>query len=136
MKVVSTILAVVVLLALLLAVHVYVVTRPRADGRTRAMARIDLHQSISKTDADSITAWLYRQKGVDRVLVNPKSAIAVFVFSPVMTNANAIVRAFKASLPYSRAERYLPAGAQLKRGCPMTATPVTNKIYQFLKQLF
>jgi YD repeat-containing protein len=133
---VSTISAVVVLLALLLAVHIYVVTRPRADGRTRAMARIDLHQSISKTDADSITAWLYRQKGVDRVLVNPKSAIAVFVFSPVMTNANAIVRAFKASLPYSRAERYLPAGAQLKRGCPMTATPVTNKIYQFLKQLF
>jgi cell division protein FtsX len=137
MRIVLTISAVVVLLTLMLAVHVYMVTRPHAaDVRSRVMARIDLHQSIGKTDADSITAWLYRQKGVDRVLVNPKSAIAVFTFSPVMANANEIVRAFKASLPYSRAERYLPAGAQLKRGCPMTATPVTNRIYKFLKQIF
>jgi len=136
MRIVLTISAVFVLLTLLLAVHIYVVTRPHADARARAMARIDLHQPISKTDADSITAWLYRQKGVDRVLVNPKSAIAVFTFAPVVVNANQIVRAFKANLPYGRAERYLPAGAQLKRGCPMTATPVTNKIYTFLKQLF
>jgi hypothetical protein len=73
---------------------------------------------------------------VDRVLVNPKSAIAVFTFAPVVVNANEIMRSFKANLPYSRAERYQPTEAQVKRGCPMTAAPVTNKIYQFLKQLF
>jgi len=136
MKILLTISVVIGLLAILLAVHIYLVTRPRADAHTRAMARIDLHQSISRMDADSIKAWLFRQKGVDRVLVNPRSAIAVFTFSPVTTNANQIVQAFKASLPYKRSERYLPTGGRTNKQCPMTSTPVTNKIYQFFKQLF
>jgi hypothetical protein len=136
MKILLTISVMIGLLATLLAVHIYWVTRPHADARARAMVRIDLHQSISSTDADSIKAWLYRQKGVDRVLVNPRSAIAVFTFAPVVANANEIVRAFKASLPYKRSERYLPGGGQQNKRCPMTATPVTNRIYQFFKQLF
>ncbi len=91
MKMVLTIAGVIAFLALVLAVHIYMVTRPRTDVHARAMARIDLHQPIGRTDADSITAWLYRQKGVDHVLVNPKSAIAVFTFSPVLANAGQIV---------------------------------------------
>jgi len=119
-----------------LAVHVYVVTRPRVDGHSRGMARIDLHQKIGRTEADGITAWLSRQKGVDHVLVNPGTAIAVFTYSPMTANPGMIIKAFRDSLPYSKAERYLPAAAEVRRGCPMTAMPVTNGIYQFLKHLF
>jgi hypothetical protein len=119
-----------------LAVHVYVVTRPRVDGHSRGMARIDLHQKIGRTEADGITAWLSRQKGVDHVLVNPGTAIAVFTYSPMTANPGMIIKAFRDSLPYGKAERYLPAAAEVRRGCPMTAMPVTNGIYQFLKHLF
>jgi hypothetical protein len=127
---------VVVLGVLALGVHIYVVTRPHADGHSRGMARIDLHQKIGGADCNRITAWLSRQKGVDHVLVNPGSAIAVFTYTPMTANPAAIVKSFRDSLPYHRAERYLPAAAEVRRGCPMTAMPVTNAMYTFLKRLF
>jgi hypothetical protein len=136
MKIGLTILVVLGLGVLVLAVHIYVVTRPRADAHSRGMARIDLHQKIGKADADRIAAWLSRQKGVDHVLVNPGTAIAVFTYWPMKANPGLIIGAFRDSLPYSRAERYLPSAAEVKKGCPMTAMPVTNKIYEFLKRLF
>jgi hypothetical protein len=121
---------------LALAVHIYVVTRPRVDGHSRGMARIDLHQKIGRSDADRITAWLSRQKGVDHVLVNSGTAIAVFTYTPVTANPGLIIKAFRDSLPYSKSVRYLPTAPEVRRGCPMTATPVTNKIYQFIKNFF
>jgi len=58
-------------LVLVLAVHIYWVTRPKApDANTKIMARIDIKQPITQADADKITTWLYQQKGIDHVLVN------------------------------------------------------------------
>jgi hypothetical protein len=136
MKIVWTILAVLGLGVVGLAVHIYVVTRPRVDGHSRGMARIDFHQKLGQGDADRIAAWLSRQSGVDHVLVNRGTSIAVFTYWPMKANPGFIIRAFRDSLPYSGAERYLPTAAEVKKGCPMTATPVTNKIYEFVKHLF
>jgi hypothetical protein len=136
MKIVWTILVILGLGVIALAVHVYVVTHGRVDAHSRGMARIDLHQKIGRGDADRIKAWLSRQKGVDHVLVNPGTAIAVFTYWPAKANPGLIIRTFKDSLSYNRAERYLPTAAEVQKGCPMTATPVTNKIYEFLKHLF
>jgi hypothetical protein len=132
---VLTVLSVVVLLEAILAVHIYVVTRPRVDVSTRIMARIDIRQEIGQEDADKITAWLYRQKGVDHVLVNPQSDIVIFSFAPVQNSANRIVQDFKAALPY-KAERYLPTQDEMKGGCPVAATSVTYKVYSFIKHIF
>jgi hypothetical protein len=121
---------------LVLAVHIYVVTRPRpADAGTRAMARIDILQPVTQADADRITAWLYGQKGVDHVLVNPKTDIAVFTFFPIQTTADRIVSDFKESLPY-RAERYVPDAAALKGGCPVASSSAIYRIYSWFKQIF
>jgi hypothetical protein len=129
-------LSVVGLLILVLAVHIYIVTRPGPAGAdTRAMARIDILQPITRTDADKITVWLYRQKGVDHVLVNPQSNIAVFSFFPVRTTADQVVSAFKAHLPY-KAERFIPSGEALKSGCPVASSSTTYKIYSWLKRIF
>lgn len=111
--------AVVLLAAITLGVHVYWVTRPpHIDARTRYMARIDLHQPIDQADAERIKAWLIQQKGVDRVLVSPRWSTAVFTFTPY-TNVNGIVQAFKDSLPYRNAVRYLPTKKQMKSRCPV-----------------
>ena len=130
------VLAVFGLLVIVLSVHIYIVTRPKPiNTGTRAMARIDIRQPITQADADKITAWLYRQKGVDHVLVNPESDIAVFTFFPIRTTADQVVRDFKASMPY-KAERFIPSEEALKGGCPVASTSTTYKIYSWLKSIF
>ena len=136
MRVALIILAIVGLGVLVLGVHIYMVTRPRPEGHSRGMVRIDLHQKIGQADADRITTWLSRQKGVDHVLVNPRSAIAVFTYWPGVAHPALIVSTFRDSLAYPGASRYLPSPAEARRGCPMTATTVTNSIYEFLKRIF
>lgn len=121
---------------IVLAVHIYVVTRPRVDAGTRILARIDIKQDIDQADADKITAWLYRQKGVDHVLVNPQSDIAVFSFAPVRNNAERIVADFKKEMPYTAAQRYKPSAEEMKNGCPVAATSVTYKVYSLIKRIF
>jgi hypothetical protein len=124
-----------VLGVIVLVVHIYVVTRPRVDASTRIMARIDIKQDIDQADADKITAWLYRQKGVDHVLVNPQSDIAIFSFAPVQNNANGIVAAFKREMPYA-AQRNIPTAGEMNRGCPVAKTSVSYKVYAFIKNIF
>lgn len=100
-----------------LAVHIYMVTRPpHIDANTRVMARIDVRQDMDAQDAQKISDWLYRQKGVEHVLVNPASHIAVFTFAPMLNSADKIVRDLKEDLPY-KVERFLPLPAGMG-SCP------------------
>ena len=124
------------LLTIVLAVHIYMVTRPKApDAYTLAMARIDLKQPINAEDASKIGAWLHQQKGVDQVLVNPQTDIVIFSFYPVQTNANQIVHNFKTALPY-KAERFVPTEAEMQSGCPVASTSASYKVYHFISHLF
>jgi hypothetical protein len=130
------VLSVLGLLVIVLCVHIYIVTRPKPiDAHTRAMARIDIRQSITQSDADMITSWLLRQKGVDHVLVNPRSDVAVFTFFPIQTTASRVVSDFKAQLPY-KAERFIPDAAAMKSGCPVASTSISYKVYSFFKHIF
>jgi hypothetical protein len=129
-------LSVFLLFVLILSVHIYIVTRPKApDEHTRIMARIDIKQDINQGDADKIATWLYQQKGIDHVLVNPQSDIVIFTFFPIKTTADRIVHDFKSYFPY-KAERFVPSAADLQSGCPMASTSKTYKIYNFLKNIF
>jgi hypothetical protein len=124
------------LMVMVLGVHIYMVTRPKApDANIRVMARIDIKQAITQQDADAITAWMYQQKGVDRVLCNPESDILVFTYFPVKTDANLILRQFKSSFNM-KAERYMPTAAELQTGCPVAAGPATTRIYNSIKHIF
>jgi hypothetical protein len=130
------VLSVLGVLIIVLCVHIYMVTRPKPmDANTRAMARIDIKQAITQTDADAITAWLYKQKGVDHVLVNPESDIAVFTFFPLKTTASQVVGDFRAQMPY-KAERYVPSAEEMKTGCPVASTSATYRVYSFFKHIF
>jgi hypothetical protein len=123
-------------LVVVLAVHIYIVTRPKApDANTRIMARIDVRQPLTAADASKITAWLYRQKGIDHVLVNPATSIVVFTFFPIKTSAGEIVGHFKSDLPY-KGDRFMPGEEAMTSGCPVAATSLTYKVYSFLKHTF
>ena len=122
-------------LAIVLAIHIYIVTRPKTDAYTRVMARIDIKQQINQDDANKIATWLYQQQGIDHVLINPKTDIVIFTFSPLKTTANEVVSNFKSNLNY-KAERFMPTQDELANSCPVATTSVTYKVYHFFKQIF
>ena len=118
------------------AFHIWWVMRPRVDATTRIMARIDIRQQIDPAGAERITAWLYRQKGVEHVLVNPKVGIAVFTYSPLQNNANVITQQFRQELAYSGAARVMPSETEMAMGCPVAATSFAYKAYKFKTHIF
>jgi hypothetical protein len=122
-------------LVIVLMVHIWWVTRPRIDAGTRVLARIDLHQRVGQRDADRIKSWLYQQRGVKYVLVNPASEIAVFSFAPLQNDANRIVGQFRGQMGYNRADRYLPAVDPNASGCPVATTSFSYKVYAFMKRV-
>lgn len=128
--------SVLVLGTVVLAFHIWWVMRPRVDATTRIMARIDIRQQIDPAGAERITAWLYRQKGVEHVLVNPKVGIAVFTYSPLQNNANVITQQFRQELAYSGAARVVPSETEMAMGCPVAATSFAYKAYKFMTHIF
>jgi hypothetical protein len=135
-RIALSVLSVFVLLIVVLCVHVYMVTRPRVDEHTRIMARIDIRQPIDQADVSKITAWLYRQKGVDHVVVYPRSETAIFTYAPMQNDASRITKGFKAALPYSKAERYMPSERELKSGCPVGPGSFAYTLYTTVKNIF
>src|ERR1700754_2319462 len=112
-RIALTVVCVFVLGLAVLAVHVYTVTRPRVDASTRILVRVDVKQDIDQAEADRITAWLYQQKGVDHVLVNPQSDIAVFTLAPLKNSAAEVVSQFRKNMAY-KAQRFLPSQEEMK----------------------
>lgn len=122
--------------ATVLAVHIYQVTRPKiTDAERVVMARVDFKQDIDSTEAHAITNWLYNQKGVEHVLCNPETNIAVFTFYPVQANANDIIEDLKLAGNY-KAERYLPDATAMQKGCPVSPNSGSNGISGFFKNIF
>ena len=125
----------ILLLVLVLVIHIYLVTKPAINEHTRVMARVDLLEHIMQSDADKITTWLYSQKGVDHVFVNPVSAIAVFTYSPMITNGDKLVNDLNTSLHFN-AKRFKPTQQQLQSSCPVAANSFSFKIYRMIENIF
>ena len=77
-KVLIISLSVTAVLAIVLGIHIYMVTKPRIDEKTLSMARMDMASDINQQDAEKIASWLYRQAGVAHVLCNAESNTVVF----------------------------------------------------------
>ena len=132
-KLFRTIMMVFGFLTIVLAVHIYWVTRPKApDPHTIVMARIDIKNPLNQADVAKIKTWLYQQKGVDHVVVNPKTQIAIFTFYPAKTSGDQIVNKFQTSFNYD-AKRYVPTKEEIANGCPALPPTVTEKISAFIK---
>lgn len=124
-----------VFLTIVLAIHIYIVTRPKFDQHTIVMARINIKNSLTQADADKITHWLYQQRGIDHVLVNSKTNIVIFTYFPVKTTGDQVVNNFKSSFDYD-AYRYVPPQAEMQNGCPVASNSVTKKVYTYIKHIF
>lgn len=129
-------LSTVLLLGTILLIHIYMVTKPKPDKHTRILARIDIGQHVDSNDVHKIVGWLYAQPGVDHVMCNPKTGIAVFSFSPLQNDANTIAIQFSRQLNFVNASRFMPTAAQMKSACPVAPNSFTYKTYQVLTHIF
>lgn len=122
-------------LVLVLAAHIYWVYRPKApDAYTRVMARIDIKQPINQDQANQINTWMYHQKGIDHVLVNPQNRIVIFTFFPIKTSGNEVVKNFKSAF-HLNAERFIPTEADLASSCPVAGASFAYKVYKFIDHI-
>jgi hypothetical protein len=112
------------------------VTRPKIDASTRVMARIDLHQTITNEQAGLITSWLYKQKGVDHVMVNDQASIAIFTYAPIQADANKITADLASNFNYPDARRYVPSEKELNGGCPVASGSMMYKVSKAMQNLF
>lgn len=137
-KAVLITLSVLFFLFAVLCVHIYVMMKPKpASPTTVALARIDFKQAINQDDANKISSWLYNQKGVQHVLCNPQSSIAVFSFYPAKANADNIAANLTTAMHYN-AVRYKPSTKEMAQGCPAGygASSFSAKVYGVMKNIF
>jgi hypothetical protein len=127
--------ATLLLLVAVLGIHIYIVTKPKADAKTVAMARIDIKQSINETEAGSIEKWLAEQTGVQHVALNRESNILVFTFYPIKVSANQLADNLKATFNIN-AERFRPSAEQMASGCPAMSHTLSGKVYSFFTHIF
>jgi hypothetical protein len=124
------------ILVAVLTIHIYMVRKPFVpDSSTIAMARLDLKEPISTEDCAQITTWLYQQPGIDHVLINKSTQIAIFSYYPTKTSADQIVGNFKKNLSF-KAERFVPTEAQMKSGCPINVNSPSYIVTKYFNQLF
>jgi hypothetical protein len=124
-------------LVLVLCVHVYLMTRPKApDAKTVVLARIDLRQPVTPQQAADITAWMYRQKGVNHAMCSATMDNVVFTYKAIENNADDITAAFKAATGFANAARYIPTEKDLQGSCPVASTSVTYKLCSYFRHLF
>ena len=126
--------ATLLLLVAILGIHIYIVTKPRINDKTVAMARIDIKQSINETKAGGIEKWLSKQTGVQHVVLNRESNIIVFTFYPIKANANELAENLKATFNVN-AERFMPSAEQMASGCPAMAHTFSGKVYSFFSHI-
>lgn len=134
-KILSISLLVVVLLAITLSVHIYVVTRPKAPtAKTLIMARMDVDSSISTKDSADVVSWFYQQEGIDHVLCNPATSIIVFTFHPLQTKADIVINHFNSAFNL-KGKRFLPSKEEMSSGCPVASSSFTYKLYESVKRI-
>lgn len=128
-------LATLLLLVIVLGVHIYIVTKPKADANTVALARIDIKQPITETQAGAIESWLSQQSGVSHVVLNRQTDMVIFSFYPVKASASKIAENLTSTFNIAAA-RYMPTAEQMKGGCPALSHTFAGKAYTFFSKLF
>ncbi len=135
-KILATSAVITALLFVVLAIHLYLVTRPKPlDPNSVAMARVDIKQDLTPEQADKISSWVTEQNGVDHVLLNRSTKILVFTFFPAKNTADAIIKNTIDQFGI-KAKRFMPSEAEMKGGCPVATNSLTYKAASFIKHIF
>lgn len=121
-------------LLLVLAIHIYIVTKPKPPGEnTVVMARIDVSPQMKESNAHDYASWLYKQPGVQHVMCNTNNSNVVFTYYPIKNDADRITDNFASHFQIN-AQRFKPSKEQMMAGCPVGNAG--SGFYGFIASLF
>ena len=95
--------AVLVILTAVLAVHIYQVTRPSGNTHVNwQMARVDFNTSLDSSEAKTIRGYFYQMPEVEQAYVNAKQGNVVYAYKPGTLNEDKVDTFLKSKteLPY------------------------------------
>ncbi len=126
-------LAILSVLGVVLALHIYDVTNP--DGKTdlRQLARIDITDTISETEASRLRTSINAVDGVSHAYINRDSKRLIFSFNPNTHQSEKIFSELSRSTPHDL-KLYQPSAEMAAAGCPAIANGgLTDQIVSWFK---
>jgi hypothetical protein len=136
-KLVMGIIGIFAFLIVILAVHIYQVTRPK-EGTipSIALSRIDFSQSIDSLKSASIKTDFSKLEGINDLRINAESGHIIFLYNTKIWQATDLVE--KINFNYSlSAELYKPSAEMLAQSCPaIDKNSLTYKLGSFFQKSF
>tara|TARA_R110002049_G_C9149370_1_gene560156 strand:+ start:562 stop:1008 length:447 start_codon:yes stop_codon:yes gene_type:complete len=132
--------AILTILVIILAVHIYLVTQPKEKNPTLSwqLARIDINESIplSKEIVSKTYKTLKQIKGIQRIVVNSKEGNVVIAYFPKDQTQEGIYSAFEKNTDFTSV-LFTPSDKQLAAGCPvLDKNSISYKLGSFFEGVF
>lgn len=129
--------SILLVLVITLAVHIYIVTRPKIDDpRIRQLSRIDFFVKPDSVQANQIKSEVLHMKGVDAAYFNVPDGILVYSYNPNDQNSVQVYLDLMKKGGY-KAKRYVVDAAALAKGCPvLDKSTLTYRLGAFFQKLF
>jgi hypothetical protein len=136
-KLIIGVIGIFALLVLVLAVHIYQVSRPKEGGiPSIALSRIDFPQGIDSLEAVSIQTHFSKLEGIRDFRINATSGHVVCLYDNKIWQASDLVDKINFNFSLS-AELYRPPAAMLTQSCPVIdKSSLTYKLGTFFQKSF
>lgn len=107
------------LLTTILAIHIYMVTRPKPsqDPRLRQLARLDVISDIDSTDVPKLQSIVAKMEGVRTVKYAANESAVIFEFDPSKQNTEAVAESLSQN-GYT-VQKFKVSSSQMNKGCPV-----------------
>lgn len=103
--------------SVVLALHIYDVTNPDDKSNLRQLARIDISDDISETEALRLRASINAVDGVSHAYINRDSKRLIFSFNPNTHHSEKIVGELSQNTTHEL-NLYQPSAEKAAAGCP------------------
>lgn len=126
------------LLSLILAIHIYEVTRDKQvpHNASLELGRIDFISSIDSVQAQEIKSMTYRINGVQHVYFNYADNIMVYGFNSYLTNATKVYDQLKEQVAFE-GDLYRVSEEQMASSCPVIdKSSITGRMGKAFESLF
>lgn len=117
-------------LFIVLAVHIYSVTKPvYYDNNDLQLARIDFRQDLDAAEASKVRSFVMAMPGVQNVMFNEHDRTLVYGYTLGQQTSENVFTSLMRSGDY-KAVRFIPTEEQMASGCPMGGGNKNSFVYR------
>ncbi len=132
-----SLIAILLILTAVLAVHIYQVTnRPKGGVDGWQLARIDFKETLDSNQVAQVRNTVHQLSGIKHSFYNTKDDILVYAFDPKEQQSALVYEVVKKETGL-KAERFIVSDADMANGCPVIdQNSVTYRISSGFQKLF